>query len=125
MIAYWQHSPYSKGTNSSDSDPRMKAMRQNVVPILESYGVDLVLTGHSHDYERSCLIDGHYGKSSTFTQSMKKNAGDGRENCDGPYVKPEGRIGHQGAVYAVVGNSGTGYKPGLYPAMVLGLGDPG
>src|SRR5262245_23141989 len=103
----------------------MKAMRQIVVALLEAYGVDLVLSGHSHDYERSYLIDGHYGQSSTFTQSMKKNGGDGRENCDGPYVKPEGRIGHQGAVYAVVGNSGTGYKPGLYPAMVLGLGDPG
>ena len=32
-------------------------------------GVDLVLTGHSHSYERSFLIDGHYGIASTFTPS--------------------------------------------------------
>ena len=41
-------------------------MRQNALPILEAYGVDLVLTGHSHSYERSFLIDGHYGASSTL-----------------------------------------------------------
>jgi hypothetical protein len=29
------------------------------LPILEQAGVDLVLTGHSHAYERSFLIDGH------------------------------------------------------------------
>ena len=28
---------------------------------LEQYGVDLVLSGHSHSYERSYLVDGHYG----------------------------------------------------------------
>ena len=36
-------------------------MRQNALPILEADGVDLVLTGHSHSYERSFLLDGHYG----------------------------------------------------------------
>ena len=41
-------------------------MRQNIVPILESYDVDLVLCGHSHAYERSYLINGHYGFSSEW-----------------------------------------------------------
>jgi hypothetical protein len=36
-------------------------MRQYAAPILERYGVDLVLSGHSHNYERSYLLDGHYG----------------------------------------------------------------
>ena len=45
----------------------MIEMRENVVPILEDYGVDLVLTGHSHAYERSFLIDGHYGISDRST----------------------------------------------------------
>lgn len=31
----------------------MRDMRENIVPILEAHGVDLVLTGHSHSYERS------------------------------------------------------------------------
>ena len=37
------------------------------VPLLEAHGVDLVLSGHSHAYERSVLLDGHYGDSSTFS----------------------------------------------------------
>ena len=41
-------------------------MRENALPILESYGVDIVLSGHSHSYERSFLLDGHYGKSNTL-----------------------------------------------------------
>ena len=41
----------------------MIAMREKVVPILEQYGVDLVLCGHSHVYERSYLINKHYGKN--------------------------------------------------------------
>ena len=35
-------------------------MRQYIMPIIESGGVDLLLTGHSHIYERSMLIDGAY-----------------------------------------------------------------
>ena len=37
-----------------------------------------MLSGHSHTYERSFLIDGHYGTSSTFTNAMKKDGGSGR-----------------------------------------------
>ena len=48
IIAYWHHPPYSKGadgSHNSDTDPRQKEMRQNVLPILEAGGVDLVLDG--------------------------------------------------------------------------------
>ena len=31
------------------------------------HGVDLVLAGHSHNYERSKFVDGHYGNSSTYS----------------------------------------------------------
>ena len=44
----------------------MIEMRENVVPILEDYGVDLAFSGHTHAYERSYFIDGHYGFSSDF-----------------------------------------------------------
>ena len=63
VIAFWHHSPYSKGHYDSDELGRSIDLRQNAVPLLERYGVDLVLTGHSHSYERSYLIDGHYGLS--------------------------------------------------------------
>ena len=63
IIAFWHRPPYSRGSANSDTDSRQIALRQNAVPLLERYGVDLVLTGHTHAYERSYLIDGHYGLS--------------------------------------------------------------
>ena len=77
IIAFFHHPPYSKGSHNSDSEAQMMTMRQVYNPILEAGGVDLVLTGHSHNYERSVLLDGHYGLSSTITSAMKKNAGNG------------------------------------------------
>ena len=65
LIAFWHHPPYSKGSHDSDTEGRLVDMREHVLPILESHGVDLVLSGHSHAYERSRLIDQHYGDSST------------------------------------------------------------
>jgi hypothetical protein len=64
IIAYWHHPPYTKGTHDSDNplfyDFEMVEMREQIVPLLENGGVDLVLAGHSHVYERTPLIDGHY-----------------------------------------------------------------
>ena len=106
-IAYWHHPPYSKGSHDSDTESELIDMRQNALPILESHGVDLVLSGHSHSYERSFLIDGHYGDSSTFLPSMQVDAGDGNPNGGGAYVKlGPGPQPNQGAVYAVAGNAG-------------------
>ncbi len=122
-IAFWHHPPYSKGSHDSDTDTIMTQMRQNALPILENAGVDLVLTGHSHSYERSFLIDGHYGTSSTFTSSMKKNGGSGREDGTGAYKKAtDGSAAHEGAVYAVAGSSGqTGGGTLNHPAMFISL----
>jgi hypothetical protein len=86
-VAFWHHPPYTRGSHNSDYETQLAEMRQNVLPILESYDVDLVLSGHSHSYERSFLIDGHYGESWTFTGAMKKNTGSGRENIDGAYSR--------------------------------------
>lgn len=124
IIAYWHHPPYSKGTHNSDTEVELIEMRQNFVPILESFGVDLVLCGHSHNYERSWLMDGHYGPSSTFSQTMKKNAGDGRENGNGAYTKPSGE-GNEGAVYAVAGSSAGGSTPLAHPALLIRSGQAG
>ena len=95
VIAFWHHSPYSKGERDSDTGRRSIALRQNAVPLLERYGVDLVLTGHSHSYERSYLIDGHYELSDTFTDAMEKNPGDGSATGDGAYS--EARSGWRAA----------------------------
>jgi hypothetical protein len=127
IIAFWHHPPYSKGSHNSDTDSQLTQMRQNALPILEQAGVDLVLTGHSHSYERSFLIDGHYGLSGTFTNSMKKNGGSGRTNETGAYNKPtEGLAPHEGAVYAVAGSSGQTSGGTLnHPAMFISLNSLG
>ena len=57
-IAFWHHPPYSKGSHDSDTEYELVGMREVFLPILEANGVDLVLTGHSHDYERTWLING-------------------------------------------------------------------
>ncbi len=109
IIAFWHHPPYSKGGHDSDSDSLQIEMRERALPILEEYGVDLVFSGHSHVYERSRLIDGHYGHSSQLQSEMVLDASLGRADEGGPYQKPAGGLGaRRGAVYAVCGCSGQG-----------------
>jgi hypothetical protein len=111
VIAYWHHSPYSHGSHNSDKSGASQAiqMREIALPILEKAGVDLVLTGHSHSYERSFMINGHYGRSRTFNRSKHMiDGGNGRVNGSGAYRKrasPAGRPS-PGTIYAVVGSSG-------------------
>jgi PKD repeat protein len=104
LIAYWHHPPYSKGSHDSDVEIELIEMRQNALPILEAAGVDLVLAGHSHSYERTKLIDGHHGLSSSFARKHLIDDGDGRDLGDGAYRKPKGA--NNGAVYIVAGCSG-------------------
>ncbi len=123
IIAYWHHAPYSQGSHNSDAELELIEMRQNIVPLLDQGGVDLVLSGHSHSYERSYLLAGHYGSSSTFSNSYKVNSGDGREQGGGAYHKPRGGpVSQYGAVYAVVGSSGwLTDGPLNHPAMQVSL----
>ena len=124
IIAYWHHPPYTKGSHDSDTEFELIEMRQNALPILEAGGVDLVLSGHSHSYERSVLLNGHYGVSTTLTAAMKLNSGSGREDGTGSYLKPEGGpSGNQGVVYAVAGSGGQGPSGGTlnHPVMFKSL----
>ncbi len=114
VIAYFHHSPYSKGSNDSDPSTIATNVRANALPILETAGADLVLSSHSHAYERSFLIDGHYGSSGTFNPGTNQlNGGNGKSNplptANGPYNKPLAGgqpTANSGTVYAVVGSSG-------------------
>ena len=126
LIAFWHSPPYSKGSHDSDNrfdnNGNMIQMRTNFVSLLEAYGVDLVLCGHSHIYERSYLLHGHYGLSSSLQPTMIKDHGSGRPGDTGPYIKSE----DSGAVYIVAGSSGwatfrTGHHPIMfYDELVLG-----
>jgi hypothetical protein len=128
IVAFWHHPPYTKGTHDSDnvedSGGRMSEMREQVLPTLEAGGVDLVLGGHSHTYERTYMIGGHYGLSTTFQPQMILDGGDGDPNGDGAYQQHAG--GDAGTVYVVAGSSGSGYKPKAHhPAMFRSSGEMG
>ncbi len=115
IIAYWHHPPYSFGFHSSD-DPgevEMTEMRRNILPILEAGGVDLVLNGHNHIYERSYLLHGHYGVSTTLQRGMILDRGSGRESETGAYLKPtSGPLANLGTVFVEVGCSASLADPG-------------
>jgi len=53
IIVGLHHPPFSAGTHGSDEDAR-----DVFVPVFERYGVDVVLAGHDHDYQRSVPIGG-------------------------------------------------------------------
>ncbi len=109
-IVLWHQPPYSKGSHDSDDffEIFMTAMRTNFNPIVEKYGVDLVLCGHSHVYERSYLIKDHFGNSNSFNASKNIVQGGNGNFDDGEhYIKYlEGDSADIGTVYVVVGNSG-------------------
>ena len=123
VVVFYHHSLYTKGTHDSDSEGDLVELRQNLIPILEAHGVDLVLMGHSHVYERSYLLDGHYGLSSTFTASMKVDGGSGREEETGAYHKnDEGR----GVIYTIAGSAGQALGGPLnHPAHFISLNELG
>lgn len=111
IVAFWHHPPYSKSSHDSDAEGDLADMRENFVPLLESYGVDLVLSGHSHTYERSYLINGHYDYSGTYDASEHTvgptGGGSGRADAAGAYQKDVyGPQAGEGSVYITAGCSG-------------------
>ncbi len=111
IIAFWHHPPYSKGSHNSDTEGTLIDMRENFLPMLENNGVDLVLSGHSHSYERSYFINGHYGNSDSFnptTNTVGANGyGNGKIGQDGSYKKfNNGSTANDGAVYITTGSAG-------------------
>lgn len=117
LIAFWHHPPYTKGSHDSDREGQLIEMRTHIMPILEAAGVDLVLTGHSHIYERSMLMDGAYDTPTT-AEGVILDDGDGRPGGDGAYRKSAGLNPHEGTVQIVAGHGGTGVsRKGTMPVM--------
>ncbi len=128
VIAAFHHPPYTKGSHdsddASDSRGRMQQMRENIVPVLEEGGVDLVLSGHSHMYERSYLMDCAYGSSEDFSSSNIVSSGVNDKYQQ--YLKPLTRKKHQGTVYVVAGSSSKVDHGSLdHPAHYRGLLEAG
>jgi hypothetical protein len=70
-------------------------------------GVDLIICGHSHVYERTKLINGHYGPESSFNTSLNLSQSSGKYDAASscPYVKDSVHT-LKGTVYVVSGSSG-------------------
>lgn len=105
------------GDGNYDSDNSLTAsLRTAVVPLFDEHGVDLVIAGHDHTYQRSYLISGAVGPRSEFDREKHvKFAGDGR---DQPIVKQAGKNG--GTIYVISG-AGGGVRPGgafNHPVMI-------
>jgi hypothetical protein len=125
IIVALHHPPYSDGSHKSDSVRdswgRMVDARENIVPVLEKYGVDLVLSGHAHGYERSKLMHRHYGTSDTF--DTKKHL---LSNSDHNYCKSINKSPFDGTIYNVMGSSSkadrASYKHPALPFSYQSLG---
>jgi hypothetical protein len=109
IVGIYHHPSYTKGSHDSDTEGELIDMRNNFQPILEQYGVDLVLNGHSHSYERSFFLNGHYGNSSTFNTNTHTVGSNGdlsgkADTADGAYEKDF--IDTEGAVYITTGSAG-------------------
>lgn len=117
LIAFFHHPPYTKGSHDSDLEIELIEMREQIMPILEEHGVDMVLTGHSHIYERSMLIDGAYA-TPTVADGVVLDDGDGHVHGDGAYHKSEGLHAHEGVAQLVIGHGGTTLsRKGAMPIM--------
>lgn len=117
LIAFWHHPPYTKGSHDSDQETQLIEMRQYIMPLLEAHGVDVVLSGHSHIYERSMLIDGAYA-TPTVSEGVVLDDGDGNPKGDGAYRKSAGLRPHNGSLAIVSGHGGAGLsRKGTMPIM--------
>lgn len=119
-IAFWHHPPYTMGSRNSDTEEELRLLREGVVPLLEKYKVDLVLNGHSHVYERSQMIKGHYGLEATFNQkqhSVSTSTGRydaSKDSC--PYIKDSKIPDNEGIIYVVNGvGAANGGSQSAYP----------
>lgn len=112
-IAYLHFPPYTQGSHNSETEGDLIAVRQQLNPILERFGVDMFVTGHSHVYERSFPIHDQRGPMADFAATpaayrYPADASSGRydgsaNSC--PYRRSSAKQ-KQGTVYVVSGSAG-------------------
>ncbi len=119
-IVMFHHPPYTKNSHDSDTEIELVRIRENLNPILERYKVDLVLSGHSHLYERSRPMRSHTGFAPTFNETAHLTSTSSGKYDNSPnscaYIK---NGGDEGVIYVVAGSSGrnNGLDGPAHPAM--------
>jgi 3',5'-cyclic AMP phosphodiesterase CpdA len=114
-IVIFHQPPFTAGSHVSDDSYEfmMMHMRKYMLPILEDAGVDLVLNGHSHVYERSYFLNGFYNATYAFDPAVHAlSMKSGNPDLGETYVK---EAGGKGTVYSVIGNSGSYTSEGSFP----------
>ncbi len=128
VVVYFHQPPYTDGSHDAGQfyEVFMQTMRENFAEIFEQYGVDIVLCGHSHVYERSYLIHGLYDDATTFDAgTMLVDGASGTDSIGEAYKKYKlGANPNYGTVYVVAGNSGSNEgSPGFtHPVMYTEYG---
>jgi hypothetical protein len=95
-IVVFVHFPVMSSAGGADL-----GVRQTFQPLWDRYGVDLVLTGHSHDYERMYLTRGVEPGSATLQPHVVDTALDNLDTT-------------KGAMHVVVGTGGVGIPTPTY-----------
>ena len=90
IIVYFHKPIYTSPTSTSASS----SFRSTYHPLFDQYGVDLVLAGHAHNYQRTFPLKFNPNSASNPTVTSANN---------NDYTDPEG------AVFAVVGTGGVNF----------------
>ena len=92
-LVIFHHPPYTSPTSCSACEP-LNSLRDAVHPLFDKYGVDLVLMGHVHNYQRSFPLkyNGNDPSEPIITSSNVHN-----------YLDPIGQI------YTIVGTAGINF----------------
>jgi acid phosphatase type 7 len=111
------HQPFhSGGYHPTDENKSAQKRRKDWLTALEDNGIDLILQGHNHVYERSFMVDNLIGKSTSIIGANKIDTGSGRQDVDGAYRKPAGNKPHKGTVFISCTGGGVANSIKHYPA---------
>lgn len=111
------HQPFhSGGYHPTDDNKSSQKRREDWLKVLEDNGVDLILQGHNHVYERSYMVDNLIGKSTSITNANKIDTTLGRPDVGHAYHKPLGNLPHKGTVFISCAAGGDANSIKHYPA---------
>ncbi|HEY0497769.1 MAG TPA: metallophosphoesterase family protein [Kutzneria sp.] len=94
--------------STSDANGADLGLRQLYGPLFDKYGVDLVLCGHEHDYERSLAVHGVVSGSETLTPNPVSSATDNIDATHGTVHMILGGGGVSGTTNGSFFKDGTG-----------------
>ncbi len=104
IIVQMHQDALSSSKNGNGSD---KGIRETWLPLFDRYGVDLVLCGHDHDYERSWPVRGcdrqvgRDARTGALVDTCRPNPVITAEPADGQYDT------RQGTIHLILGGGGT------------------